>query len=101
MHTGAAVELLAEALGFLSASALAWQAYRLVRHLRTVHQLREAAQRQAGRSADMQERAERTAQALEQLITRWDAVDYRLVLIGLIGLALSFVIKLAWIALGK
>ncbi len=49
----------------------------------------------------MQERAERTAQALEQLIARWDAVDYRLVLIGLIGLAPSFVIKLAWIAFGE
>lgn len=101
MRTGAGVELLAEAVGFISAAALAWQAYRLMRHLRTVHQLREAAQRQAGRSTDMQERAERTAQALEQLITRWDAVDYRLVLVGLIWLALSFVIKLAWIAWGK
>ena len=49
----------------------------------------------------MQERAERTAEALEQLITRWDAADYRLVLIGLVGLALSFAIKPAWIAWGK
>lgn len=101
MRTGAGVELLAEAVGFISAAALAWQAYRLMRHLRTVHELREVAQRQAGRSTDMQERADRTAQALEQLITRWDAVDYRLVLVGLIGLALSFVIKFAWIAWGK
>ena len=101
MITGAGVELLAEAVGFISAAALAWQAYRLMRHLRTIHELRDIAQRQAGRSTDMQERAERTAQALEQLITRWDAVDYRLVLTGLIGLALSFVIKLAWIAWGK
>src|SRR6185437_13684055 len=55
MQTGAAVELLAEAVGFISAAALTWQAYRLMRHLRTVHELREAAQRQAGRSTDMQE----------------------------------------------
>jgi len=101
MRTGAGLELLAEAVGFISAAALAWQAYRLMRHLRTVHELREVAQRQASRSTDMQERAERTAQSLEQLVTRWDAVDYRLVLIGLIGLALSFVIKFAWIAWGR
>jgi hypothetical protein len=77
MRTGAGVELLAEAVGFISAAALTWQGYRLMRHLRTVHELRETARRQAERSTDMQERAERTAQALEQLITRWDAVATR------------------------
>lgn len=100
MQAGAGIELLAEAVGFISAAALASQAYRLMRHLRTIHELRNVAQRQAGRSTAMQEHAERTAQTLEQLITRWDAVDYRLVLIGLIGLALSFVIKFGWIAWG-
>lgn len=99
MRTSTEVELLAQALGFVSAAALAWQAYRLVRHLRTIHDLREAAQRQSGRSADLQQRAERSAEALETLVARWDAVDYQLILVGLIGLMLSFLAKLASIVL--
>jgi hypothetical protein len=65
-----------------------------VRHLRAVHQLA----RSPGSSPKVNrhaEHAERTHK-LEQPIARSDIVDYRLVLIGSIGLALSFVIGFAW-----
>ena len=81
-----------DALGFLSAAALAWQAFRLVRHQKVPHDLRAVAKQSA--SNKTKELAEKGADVFERTVTRWDESDQRLVVIGLLGLAGSFLVKL-------
>jgi|SRR5271170_5024877 len=92
MPTPHAFEIAAESLGFVSSVALSWQSFRLVRHLRAVRDLRRIEERQQGHKLD--ELAGEGADALEKTIARWDARDQWLVVIGLVGMALSFLLKL-------
>jgi hypothetical protein len=88
----ATLNALGEGLGFLSAAALAWQAFRLVRHQKVTHDLRADAKQAVSDKA--KELAEKGADVFEQTVSRWDERDQRLVVIGLIGLAGSFLLKL-------
>ncbi|HEY8053791.1 MAG: hypothetical protein ACHQD6_04245 [Steroidobacterales bacterium] len=91
----------AEIIGFLSAAALTWQAYRLVRDLGLVRDLRaKALQQRKDGSTQAAEQSEKTAASIEASITRWDPKDYRLVMLGGIGLPVSFFLKLLalWLA---
>ena len=47
------LNIAAECIGFVSALALTWQAYRLVRHQRAVRDLRQAAEHAANKMADL------------------------------------------------
>jgi hypothetical protein len=98
LSIGAELDLAAEVIGFISSAALAWQAYRLISHQGTAHELRDTADQQAEQSPSLAQRAHRNASALDELISRWDKVDQRLVFIGLLGLVLSFGLKLASLA---
>ena len=94
MQLAKALDLGAEIVGFLSAAALAQQAYRLVSHQETAKELRDTADYHARKAPSLAERAERSARALDELISRWDKIDQRLVFIGLVGLVFSFALKL-------
>lgn len=98
MSIAAELDLAAEVIGFISSAALAWQAYRLISHQGTAHELRDTADQQAQQAPSLAQRAHRNASALDELISRWDKVDQRLVFIGLLGLVLSFGLKLASLA---
>ena len=98
MSIGAELDLAAEIIGFISSAALAWQAYRLISHQGTAHELRDTADEQARQSPSLAQRAQKNASALDELISHWDKVDQRLVFIGLLGLVLSFALKLASLA---
>jgi hypothetical protein len=87
-----ALEIAAECVGFVSSVALAWQSLRLVRHLRAVRDLRRIEERKEGHK--LGEMAGQGADTLEKTIGRWDARDQWLVVIGLTGIALSFLLKL-------
>jgi hypothetical protein len=89
-----ALDLAAEMVGFISSAALAQQAYRLVSHQETARDLRATADHQAGKAPSLAERARKSARALDELIGHWDRVDQRLVFTGLLGLVLSFALKL-------
>jgi hypothetical protein len=97
--TGDGVRVVADAMGLVSSAALTWQSYRLVRHLRAVRELRQLGQRQGG-DAPMGELARKGADVLERTVSRWDATDERLVVIGMVGLTFSFVLKLVAVAMG-
>jgi hypothetical protein len=97
--TAASMNLWAESIGFLSSVALAWQAFRLIRHQRAVRDLRTVGDRHTG--TRIGELAERGAQTLEETIGRWDAVDQWLVVAGLVGIAVSFALKLVAIGLSS
>jgi hypothetical protein len=85
----------AELVGFASAAALTWQAYRLVRDMRQVRSLRKDAVRQRKQGAtEAAAKAEQGADKIAAALTEWDAKDYRLVLFGGIGLPVSFALKL-------
>lgn len=88
----ATLNAIGEGLGFLSAAALAWQAFRLVRHQKVPHDLRADAKQAT--SDKTKELAEKGADVFERTVSRWDESDQRLVLIGLLGLASSFLVKL-------
>jgi hypothetical protein len=90
------LQFVAEALGLLSSGALAWQSFRLVRHLRTVREVRDLATRRT--ATRIGELAEKGAEVLEKTVSRWDAADERLVVIGLFGLTGSFLLKLIALA---
>jgi len=92
MPTPHAFEIAAESVGFLSSVALCWQSFRLVRHLRAVRDLRRVEERKQGDK--LGELAGEGADTLEKTIARWDARDQWLVVIGLAGIALSFLLKL-------
>jgi hypothetical protein len=96
--TESTLNLLGDLVGFISSGALAWQALRLVRHQRVVRNLRQISERNAGgRTAHL---AEQGAATLEETIGRWDARDQWLVAIGVIGIALSFLLKLGATVIG-
>ena len=101
MSIGAELDLAAEIVGFISSAALAWQAYRLISHQGTAHELRDTAQEQAADAPSLAQRAQKNATALDELISRWDQVDQHLVFIGLLGLVLSFALKLASLAMER
>jgi hypothetical protein len=86
------LNIAAECVGFISALALTWQAYRLVKHQRAVRDLRRVSEQAAG--TRISELAAQGADTLEKTISRWDARDQWLVVVGLVGLALSFLLKL-------
>ena len=88
----ATLSAIGDGLGFVSAGALAWQAFRLVRHQRVTHDLRADAKQAASDKA--KELAEKGADVFERTVSRWDESDQRLVVTGLIGLAGSFLLKL-------
>ena len=87
------INLLGDLVGFISSGALAWQAVRMMRHLKEVRDLRAVAERKPDTRAGAL--AAQGATVLEQLVSRWDARDQRLVVVGAVGLALSFLLKLA------
>jgi hypothetical protein len=89
-----ALDLGAEIVGFISSAALAQQAYRLVSHQETARELRDTAKHQSQQAPSLAERAHRSARAMDELISRWDQVDQRLVFIGLLGIVISFALKL-------
>ena len=72
--------------------ALTWQSFRLVRHQRAVRDLRRVEAHKQGQK--LGELAGEGADTLEKTIARWDARDQWLVGIGLIGITLSFLLKL-------
>ena len=82
----------AECLGFISALALTWQSFRLVRHQRAVRDLRRLGE--ANADTKIGELAATGAERLEQTLSRWDARDQWFVVVGLVGLALSFLLKI-------
>ena len=88
---------MAECVGFVSATALTWQTYRLVTHQRTVRDLRHIGERNDGTRTGAL--AKVGAEALEETIGRWDARDQWFVVIGLVGLTLSFLLKLVALAM--
>jgi hypothetical protein len=88
-----ALNFLSDLVGFVSSGALAWQALRLVRHLRGVRDLRQIGERTAGTRTG--ELAEQGAASFEEMIARWDARDQWFVFIGVAGIAVSFLLKLA------
>jgi hypothetical protein len=92
MPTPHEFEIAAESVGFVSSVALSWQSFRLVRHLRAVRDLRRIEERKQGDK--LGELAGEGADTLEKTIARWDARDQWLVVVGLIGIALSFLLKL-------
>jgi hypothetical protein len=94
-----ALELAAEIVGFISSTALTLQAYRLISHQGTARDLRDSSHHQAGQASELSDRAGKGARALDELISRWDQVDQRLVFVGLLGLVISFALKLASLAL--
>ena len=88
-----ALTVLSDLVGFVSSGALAWQAVRLVRHLRGVRDLRAIGERKVGTRTG--ELAERGAATFQETIARWDARDQWFVVIGITGVAVSFLLKLA------
>ena len=87
-----AFNIAAESVGFVSTMALTWQSFRLVRHLRAVRDLRRIEERKQGHKVG--ELAGEGADSLEKTIGRWDARDQWLVVIGLVGITVSFLLKL-------
>jgi hypothetical protein len=87
------LNLLSDLVGFISSGALAWQALRLMRHLKAVRDLRAVAERKPNTRTG--ELAAQGATVLEQLVSRWDARDQQFVVVGAVGLALSFFLKMA------
>jgi hypothetical protein len=98
LSIGTELDLGAEVVGFISSAALAWQAYRLISHQSTAHELRDTADEQAAQAPSLARRAQKNASALDELISRWDRVDQRLVFVGLLGLVISFALKLVSLA---
>jgi hypothetical protein len=94
-----ALELAAEIVGFVSSAALTLQAYRLISHQGTARDLRDSSHQQAIQAPSLSDRAGKGARALDELISRWDRVDQRLVFVGLLGLVISFALKLASLVL--
>lgn len=92
-----ALDIAAESVGFVSSIALSWQSFRLVRHLRAVRDLRGVEERRQGQK--LGELAGEGADKLEKTIGRWDARDQWLVVVGLVGLAVSFLLKLVGLSL--
>jgi hypothetical protein len=94
--------IIAETLGFLASIALAYQAVRLLRHQRSVRELKATAdelnkvkEQPAGEARTKAiALAEKGARSLEKAIGQWDKRDQYIVFIGLGGLILSFGIKL-------
>jgi hypothetical protein len=74
-----ALELAAEIVGFISSGALALQAYRLISHQGTARELRDSSHHQVSQAPALSDRAGKGARALDELISRWDRVDQRLV----------------------
>jgi hypothetical protein len=64
----------------------------LVKHQRAVRDLRRVSEHAPG--TKISELAAQGADTLEKTIARWDARDQWLVVVGLVGLALSFLMKL-------
>ena len=90
--TATQIGIAAEVLGFVSALCLTLQTFRLIRHQRGVEELRQSAARRAGSKAA--QIAEQGAEVLAKTVGRWDRKDERLVVVGLLGLAASFLLKL-------
>jgi hypothetical protein len=98
------LDIAAECVGFVSSVALSWQSFRLVRHLRAVRDLRFLEDLRVVRDLRLLEErkqghklgelAGQGAETLEKTIARWDARDQWLVVIGLVGIAISFLLKL-------
>jgi hypothetical protein len=86
------LNIASECVGFVSALALTWQSLRLVGHLRAVRNLRSVGQTKPGTKVG--ELADKGAETLERTVSRWDERDQWFVVIGLAGLALSFLLKL-------
>lgn len=89
---GAGLSLAAEITGFLSSLGLSWQTYRLILHQRAVKDLRDVAKEPA--SPKVAELAKKGATAFERTIARWDSKDQQFIIAGLIGLAVSFFLKI-------
>jgi hypothetical protein len=94
VHLSKALDIAAEVIGFVSSAALAQQAYRLVSHQQTAKELRDTADFQSRSAPSLAERAQKSARALDDLIGHWDKVDQRLVFVGVLGLVISFALKL-------
>jgi hypothetical protein len=90
--TSKGLNIASECVGFVSALALTWQSVRLVGHLRAVQNLRSVGDQNPGTKVG--ELAEKGAETLERTVSRWDERDQWFVVIGLVGLALSFLLKL-------
>lgn len=86
------LNIAAECVGFVSALALIWQSVRLVAHLRTVRDLRRLGEEKP--ATKLSELAAKGAETLERTVSRWDERDQWSVVIGLVGLALSFLLRL-------
>jgi Cys-tRNA synthase (O-phospho-L-seryl-tRNA:Cys-tRNA synthase) len=99
------LNVLAEIIGFLAAFALTYQTVRLLRHQKSVRDMRATAEELKGLKARAQageninprsiELAEKGAAILEKTIAQWDKRDQYFVFIGLGGLMLSFALKLS------
>jgi hypothetical protein len=102
----------AEIIGFLATIALTLQTVRLLRHQRSVRDLRGVAEdlkklkdqpEESGKDSRKKaiELAEKGAKLLEESISQWDKRDQYFVFIGLVGLMLSFVVKILSFCLEK
>jgi hypothetical protein len=94
--TAIQLNVTAEILGFLSALCLTWQTYRLISHQKGEKDLREAGVE--GGSEKIKELATAGADTFRETLGRWDRKDQWFVVIGLVGLSLSFLIKLVALA---
>lgn len=99
------LNVLAEIVGFLATIMLTYQTVRLLKHQRSVRNMRQTAddlkklrdQADAPNKATHQkaiELAEQGAKILENTIAQWDKRDQYFVFVGLGGLMLSFALKL-------
>lgn len=96
--------VLAEVIGFLATIALTYQTIRLLKHQKSVRDMRKMANDlkslkdkvESGKVANQKdiEMLEKGAEELERTVAQWDKRDQYLVFIGLGGLMLSFGIKL-------
>jgi Cys-tRNA synthase (O-phospho-L-seryl-tRNA:Cys-tRNA synthase) len=96
--------VLAEIIGFLATLALTYQTIRLLRHQKSVREMRSMAEELKALSAKSKsgqpvnqkdiDMLEKGAEALEKTIAQWDKRDQYFVFAGLGGLMLSFALKL-------
>jgi hypothetical protein len=89
----AALSMLAEVVGFAASVALTIPAARLVTDQKSVASLRAAATDAA--SSGYRRRAEAAAGRIERWLSRFDRVDEILILVGVVGLGVSFALRLA------
>jgi hypothetical protein len=96
--------VIAEIVGFLATMALTYQTVRLLRHQKSVSDMRKTAEELKALKAKAQQGddtlqktidlMEEGAKILENTIAQWDKRDRNFVFVGLGGLMLSFAIKL-------